>query len=132
MSKKDKPINLLQVLEESLRARAEARPDHVVVGPFIYDVSFDRHDLLEAQSDEKQNLAGRSHHYQQQIVIDEQIAGAMQRETLLHETLHAIFFHNGTGWDIDDAVEESIVRRLSPALYAFICDNPEVVKWVQS
>lgn len=57
---------------------------------------------------------------------------AAQRETLLHESLHAILWSAGgaTLLGLDDEHEERLVTLLSPWLLAMLRDNPAVVEFL--
>ncbi len=47
-----------------------------------------------------------------------------ERDTLMHETLHAIFALTGLDLEQDDAKTESMISRLSPALLDVLRSNP--------
>lgn len=47
-----------------------------------------------------------------------------ERDTLMHEALHALFALTGLDLEQDDAKTESIISRLSPALLDMLRSNP--------
>lgn len=53
-----------------------------------------------------------------------------RRETLLHESLHALIAMTGLSKDALDDREENVVNRLAPALLQFIRDNPTLYSYL--
>jgi len=66
----------------------------------------------------------------QLIIMDPNLSGQGERETLLHEVLHAIWAQTTLNKIHDDEVEEAIVWTLAPRLLGFLKDNPEFVTWL--
>lgn len=60
----------------------------------------------------------------QTIKIAEDIAHGMERDTLLHEAIHAI------DYCMQLKMSEKQVCGLGTALYALLADNPELVKYI--
>lgn len=62
----------------------------------------------------------------QRIRIDPAQGPDKLRETYLHEHLHAMIGLVGMRDDLQDGVEEDIVKRLAPILLLFLRENPRV------
>jgi len=63
------------------------------------------------------------------IYIQKNLHTSLFKDTLLHETLHAIWFFSGaTAIEAEHYTEEIIVSILTPWLMLFIRDNPEVLE----
>lgn len=58
--------------------------------------------------------------------------GERLRETLLHESLHALIGQSAVGILIPDDNMEPFVSYFAPALLAFIRDNPHVVNFLMT
>lgn len=61
-----------------------------------------------------------------EIVEDQQ--DTEEADTILHETLHALFYH--LNFDMPDKKEEAIVRPLATGLMQVFLDNPEFLKYL--
>ncbi len=105
------------------------RPKWMWVGAFKYKVQW--HKELG-----NFNAAGATNPELTLILVDPKNDKQVQRETLVHELLHAIWKQTDLRVsmpdDDNDSEGEKIIQRLSPYLYAFIKENPEVVAWLQS
>lgn len=64
------------------------------------------------------------------IRIMRNLAPSMERETVMHEVLHAVFAMNGLQQEWGEEKEEAVVRRLSPVLLAAMRDNPRLVAFL--
>ena len=76
------------------------------------------------------SLLGSTHVDDQSIKIEVNVGPDIQRKTLLHESLHAMFALTAAGADLDDAAEERIVKRLAPVLLQFLRDNRSVYSYL--
>jgi hypothetical protein len=65
-----------------------------------------------------------------EILVLRKQAPASKRDTLLHETLHAILWLSGMSNEMDGDTEEKYVRYLTPWLLAFLRDNPEALAFL--
>jgi hypothetical protein len=100
----------------------------VQIGPARYRVvvgqaAIDR----RAAEDGRSELLGHCHNDELVITVSPKMAEDAQRDTLLHEVLHAIFHSTGLAHDLGDEKEESMIRRLTPALLDLIRRNPRLV-----
>ena len=59
------------------------------------------------------------------ISVDPKLPEIRQRETLLHEVLHAV-----TDRYLADDVDERVVRQLSAGLIDWMVANPDALRWV--
>lgn len=104
----------------------EPIPAHVQVGPHRYTVVADA-----AKADELNTNHGQTDNRLARIVIHPGQARTQLRDTLLHETLHAIL--DGAGMANDGVSvslpgdEELVVSRLSPLLLDTLRRNPDLV-----
>jgi hypothetical protein len=69
-------------------------------------------------------LYGETRYSKLQLAVDPGNPAHRVRETMLHESLHAVDDEYGLGLD------EAIVDRLARALYATLRANPELVKFI--
>lgn len=71
------------------------------------------------------DLFGKCNYTDRVIFINTDHSEAIQRESLLHELLHAILEECS---EIDEAEckdrEEKVIRYMSPRLFQIMCDNP--------
>jgi hypothetical protein len=68
--------------------------------------------------------------YEQSLIeVAENIAPQVKAEVLLHEILHACCTFGNVG--LNDEDEERVVQGMAPVLLDMLCNNPEVVKWLQ-
>lgn len=105
-------------------------PESIEVGPFTYTVTTDELARRRAEGAEKSLLNGHTDCEQLTIIVDPAIAPAMLRDTVLHETLHAIADVTGLGHEWGVEKEETIIRRLSPVLLDVIRRNPALVAYL--
>ena len=108
-----------------------ARPSRVKVGPFVYKIQFmkgglEKHEFFK-KGRTKTYALGMFVGQHGLILINTEQAEEQQKETLLHELMHACaYVSSGNG--IDD--EESAISSISPTLWAVLRDNPRVTKWI--
>lgn len=105
-------------------------PTSVRVGPFTYRVTSDRAEMNQRCRDETADLLGHCDRRAGVISIEPNQSPDQKRDSLLHESLHGITDLIGLAADMSDAEEEQLVRRLSPAILAFLRDNPKVVAFL--
>ena len=67
---------------------------------------------------------GECNYQTQTIKVAEEIAHGMERDTLLHEAIHAI------DYCMQLKMSEKQVCGLGTAIYALLADNPELVKYI--
>lgn len=93
-------------------------PDAIKCGAFVYRV---RHKKRLCSSDHDR-LKGQARHNDLEIRLDKGMRFPHQRETLLHEVLHAV--------DVDRGLElsEDAVHQLSVGLAAVLLDNPDLTR----
>lgn len=78
-------------------------PRRIEVGPLVYKV-------VRADIDDY----GQCDHDLFEIRLRRRLTREASRETLMHETMHACF--DVAGIEVDEEVEERVIRRLSPIL----------------
>lgn len=101
-------------------------PAKVVIGPHHYKVKVAKPSGLSHEQYGTTEVGTTT------ITLAPGMSGSQQRDTFLHEVLHAVL--SLTGWDhrLGDKREEQLVRSLTPALLEVLRDNPKVVKWLTS
>lgn len=90
-------------------------PDAIKCGAFVYRVRCKK----RLVSDEQERLYGQARHGELAILLDRGMHPANQRETLLHEVIHAVA--NERHLDLP----EECVNQLSHGLAAILIDNPD-------
>jgi hypothetical protein len=105
-------------------------PESVIVGPYEYTIVFDELERLRRERAKQSRLAGLTDFNDLTIMVNEALDPAVQRETMLHEVLHTVFEATGASFE-HDAIEEGLIRRISPTLLRVIRDNPQFVKYLQ-
>lgn len=94
-------------------------PKTLKIGGHIYKVE------LSKTRDEKKGDGnwGKTLFSKCKIYVDEHLIQSKQEETFLHELLHVAFDQAGINAEFDKEKEESLVNRISIALYAILKDN---------
>lgn len=105
-------------------------PASVKAGPLDYVVTTDAGELGKACRDQGSNLFGSCDHPSLKIVVDPEQAAGQARESLLHETLHALVTLTGLGDEWGERKEEAFCRRFSPALLGLLRDNRGLVDYL--
>lgn len=95
-------------------------PKVVRIGPWKFDV---------VQRD-MQDKSGLCDFDQCDIIINSRIVEQAQRETLLHEVLHAVMDATGLDEWLGEEQTEDAVRRLSPMLLDTLQRNVELVDYL--
>jgi hypothetical protein len=73
------------------------------------------------------NVVGRTHYDAGKLLISDALCEETESLTILHEALHALFWHAGMREQ-----DERLIEALSGLLLDFIRDNPAYIKAVQS
>lgn len=106
-------------------------PKAVTVGPHTYTI-----EVSERRTKDGDGKYGWSDHHVTEIVLDPGQAPSQLRDTLLHETLHAVMNLIGVGKGdpplLDYAAEERLVNALSPLLLDMLRRNPPLVDFLLS
>lgn len=101
-------------------------PSYLQIGPYRYRVVMSEEAINFLSAKESARLYGHCDPERLTITVRSKIPRDVARETLLHESLHALLDLVGVAAELEDDQEESLVRRLAPALVRFALDNPEV------
>lgn len=106
-----------------------AKPKALKVGPHWFKVWWNNEACTNA------DVAGAMMEQASVILVDPNISKTQQRETLLHECLHAMWSQT---WmdkifpdEDQDGDGERIIHTLAPVLLSFLRDNPEVVEFLR-
>lgn len=94
-------------------------PKILKIGGFIWKV--EERDDVTRQS----NVWGTTHCHTQTIYLEPNLSEQKKWQTLLHETLHAVYWQCGLGEDkaIPEEAEEKIIHALSMGMYQVLKDN---------
>lgn len=101
-------------------------PAKVLVGPHAYGVRLDGDGLTAAGVEAGLRLSGLTRHSSLEILVDPDLASTEERETVLHEVLHALF--SLTRMSGED--EEETISRLSPVLLDLLRRNPRLIAYL--
>ena len=100
-------------------------PKKIQIGPFVYSVKCDDAAKTVLNSDHGETDGARL-----EIRINPDSADLVQREVLLHESLHAIAAVAGLDHELGEELEEKIVRRIAPVLFDVLLRNPKLVDYL--
>ena len=103
-------------------------PGYIQVGPTCYRVTTDELDVLRREKELETGLFGYGDHKALIFGISSEAALDVQKETLMHEVLHALFWLVGKPLTTD--AEEDVVARLSPLLLDTLQRNPTLVSYL--
>lgn len=106
---------------------------NIQIGPFDYKVIVDEAAIDRESVRMHSDLQGCCRYIKCEIHIRPGQSPDSEADTLLHEVLHAVFDMTGLGHDLAaDDLDESVIRRLTPALLGVIRANPELVKYLHN
>lgn len=106
-----------------MSARLPARPSNVRVGPYTYTIEY-RDNVCDSEPD----LFGLTLSREQRIFISSRQTIECERDTLLHEVMHAVFASSGLFKEVDN--EERVVATLATWLTMVLQDNPQLAKFL--
>lgn len=111
---------------ESSRRKAwkRVRPSQIRIGPMTWRVCYNSHKLDAMTCDDEGHHHGSCNGVSGTIYVRGSDPVDVQRDTLLHEVLHAISATYGIEWVKD---EERMVSRLAPVLLQVLQANPGLV-----
>jgi hypothetical protein len=99
------------------------RPKTIRVGAFDYRVE------LEPTLAEKAGVLGLCVTDNITIYLDGNMPDPVEAETLLHEALHAMWTQTTLDKMYTDEQEEAIIHSLSPAIFLFLQENRDYLRW---
>ncbi len=94
----------------------------LLISPYDYRIHYD--DNLSKAA----NVLGVCQSDDNIIIIDPTSARMVQKETLLHEAMHAMWNQTALDGIYSDEQEEQVVFTLTPRIVALLRDNPAFVK----
>jgi len=100
-------------------------PRHIVVGPHRYQ--------LVRDASVREPLGGDSGDCSIELLrirVSPDLALSQERDTVLHETLHAVADMTGVTHELGSDTEEKFVRRLTPAVLDLLRRNPALVAYL--
>jgi len=99
-------------------------PKHLSIAPFSYTVREDKDACVSA------GVLGYCLEDVEVILIDPLSSPGALRDTLLHESLHAIWGQTTLNKKYSDEEEEEALLALSPRILSLIRDNPKLVSFL--
>ena len=102
-------------------------PKKILVAPFEYDVA------LEPTLASIGEASGGCDPDRTRIVVDALLSESAKKDTILHETLHALIHQTDLARrlkEFDKDLEEDLVFALTPRLFALLLENPELVEYL--
>jgi hypothetical protein len=100
-------------------------PKKIKVGPFTVQTRLEPE--LQAMTD---SLVGLWQDKLLTVLLDAGMTDELEKETLLHELLHAVWDCTGLSKRIDDDQEEEVIRCLSPLVFGMLRANPDLVEYL--
>lgn len=104
-------------------------PKKVYVAPHVMAILYDDDNRLK----ELEDLNGLCDFDTGRIWIDRQQTPLMEKDTVLHEVLHAVLDQCGVKRrfkDVDKEFEEDVVVEIAPRLLQVLRDNPRLVEYL--
>lgn len=105
------------------------KPQSVRVSPQVYEIRWDNQTCVQLKA------FGQLAPDQGILFADPKVSLGNRQETLVHESLHAMWKQSRLCMEIpdegDDSEGEKIIRDLSPRILAWVQDNPELVDYIR-
>lgn len=105
-------------------------PERIQIGPFAFGVSGDPKAIAEARRNGEDGRLGETDPVKLTIVIDTDLPSGQIRDSVLHETLHAVVYTAGK-WEKGIA-EEQAIARFCPLLLDTLRRNPALVAYLMA
>jgi hypothetical protein len=105
---------------------AHKAPRNILIGHAYFTVKYDKH---LSDNSEAVGLTGPETQY---ILLDPKLGPDVERETVLHEAMHAIYFQSGLrlqSWH-KDKVEEQLIWAMAKGVIELLRNNPEMVEYI--
>lgn len=100
-------------------------PKKIKVGPFEYAV-----ELLHGGQANAENVFGKANHNQRKIILADDNSEQQQKNTLLHEVIHAVWRVWGMDFQHEKDTEEQVVTVLANGLHTVMLDNPKLFSYL--
>ncbi len=110
-----------------------SRPSSVKVGPFVFNVTWDGHELRRLDRIDGRDSFGMTLMDRCKIVIDDHRPLIALQNTLIHEILHAMVWVYDIPMPYQDdehKMEEQFVCRFDSPLLLLFKENPAVMQWL--
>ena len=105
-------------------------PERLQVGPFAFTVTTDASAVARMRHEANDGRYAQTDLSHLQITVDAELPAGQVRDSMLHETLHAVIATAG-GWP-KELSEEDAVRRFAPLLLDTLRRNPHLVAFLTS
>lgn len=110
------------------RMSSKTKQFNIRIRPHKVKVFFSRK-ALNKHIKHGENLLGLTIADRLEIFINP-IGNSMERETLLHEILHMIWYMSGATNQMSHRAEEEIISIITPHLMNFLKDNPHIYRYI--
>ena len=105
-------------------------PKQVQVGPFTYSVTVDQA-AIDRAGQEMSNIPwATTEHRKGKMVVSPGLEANQERDTMLHEVLHACIHAIGLNAYQKKDEQEQLVRSLTPILLDTLRRNPDLVEYL--
>ena len=122
------------------------KPRSVRIGPYVFKIVWTERSWNKYSAQAYRLVPKDYDHYLASVFLRLNVIAVrsakipslrVQKETLLHEILHAINVINGWPYSFtfdcpEDEMEEKIVSITSPTLFSVLRENPELLEWLTS
>lgn len=106
-------------------------PSKVKIGHHIYNLSRAKEVWIHTGPTTKQGCYGIHDYTEQNIAIKNGLQPSVEKNTVIHELLHALLYQ--CHFDFEKGItEEELVSRLSPVLTTLLIDNPKLVNYLMT
>ena len=105
-------------------------PRFIQVGARRYSIRCSQADIDAESVEQGAELHGMTNTTAMRITLNPKNSPDRQRDTLMHESLHAILDLAGLNQDLGQEMEERVVNRLAPVLLDALRRNPRLVAYL--
>lgn len=100
-------------------------PKTIYVGPDDYEVCIKKPSEMD-----RDRLLGETDTSNTEIAINGKQSRSSTQNTILHETLHAIFWSSGLNRATEMDIEEKVILTITPWVIQVLRDNPRLVAYL--
>ena len=105
-------------------------PKVIHIGPHPYTVVVDEERINKESVEAKTRLLGYCDSERSEMILRPGQSDSQQKDTILHEVLHAITHQTGIQHELGDDDEEKMVVRMTPLLLLVLQSNWDLVEYL--
>lgn len=87
---------------------------------------------VEYKSELPDNNYGTTYHQHHRVEILDNQPPLEEADTLVHELMHILWYHMGLCADLEDDLEERVVRSMATALTNAMAENPMLLEYLKA